>query len=94
MGAFVFHAKCAEITKYLKQEVDEDSSICVDKHSLCGLLITDISRFSNITRSGDNDITSPNKEVPYGLLSKHWLDDSSPSVTKDKEIPQGHMIMK
>ena len=71
MGAFVFREKCAEITKYLKQEVDEDSSICVDKHSLCGLLITDISRFSNITRSGDNDITSPNKEVPYGLLSKH-----------------------
>ena len=64
MGAFVFRAKCAEIKKYLKQEVDEDSSICVNKHSLCGLLITNISRFSNITQSGDNDITTPIKKCP------------------------------
>ena len=28
------------ITKYLKQEVDDDLSICVDKHSPCGLSIT------------------------------------------------------
>ena len=28
------------IAKYLKQEVDDDLSVCVDKHSLCGLSIT------------------------------------------------------
>ena len=28
------------ITKYLKQEVDDDLSIYMDEHSLCGLSIT------------------------------------------------------
>ena len=28
------------ITKYLKQDIDEDLSICVDEHSPCGLSIT------------------------------------------------------
>ena len=28
------------IAKYLKQEVDEDLSVCVDEHSPCGLSIT------------------------------------------------------
>ena len=28
------------ITKYLKQEVDDDLSVCVDEHSPCGLSIT------------------------------------------------------
>ena len=28
------------ITKYLKEEVDDDLSICVDEHSSCGLSIT------------------------------------------------------
>ena len=33
-AAFVF------VTIYLKQEVDDNLSICVDKHSPCGLSIT------------------------------------------------------
>ena len=28
------------ITKYLKQEVNDDLSVCLDKRSLCGLSIT------------------------------------------------------
>ena len=28
------------ITKYLKQEVDDDLSVCMDKRSPCGLSIT------------------------------------------------------
>ena len=28
------------VTKYLKQEVDDDLSVCVDERSLCGLSIT------------------------------------------------------
>ena len=28
------------ITKYLKQEVDDDLSVCVDERSTCGLSIT------------------------------------------------------
>ena len=37
--AFVFFAKII-ITKHLKQEVDDDLSVCMDKRSLCGLFIT------------------------------------------------------
>ena len=29
------------ITKYLKQEVDDDLSVCMDKRSPCGLSITE-----------------------------------------------------
>ena len=28
------------ITKYLKQDIDDDLSICVDEHSPCGLSMT------------------------------------------------------
>ena len=38
MRAFFFLAKFI-ISKYLKQEVDDDLSICVDECSLCGLSI-------------------------------------------------------
>ena len=44
-------------TKYLKQEVNNDLSVCVDERSLCGLSIT-----------GDIKITTLNGEVPYQLL--------------------------
>ena len=46
-----------DFTKYLKQEVNNDLSVCVDERSLCGLSIT-----------GDIKITTPNGEVPYQLL--------------------------
>ena len=40
-GASVFLAKLTIIvTKYLKQEVDDNLSVCVDEHSSCGLSIT------------------------------------------------------
>ena len=29
------------ITKYLKQEVDDDLGVCLDERSLCGLSITE-----------------------------------------------------
>ena len=42
MRTFVFFAKFAEFYyhKILKQEVDDDPSICVDERSSCGLSIT------------------------------------------------------
>ena len=41
--AFLFLAKFAEfyITKYLKQEVDDDLSVCMDEFGSCGLSITE-----------------------------------------------------
>ena len=36
------------ITKYLKQEVDDDLSVCVGERSLCGLSITGDKRFINV----------------------------------------------
>ena len=56
-------------TKYLKQEVNDDISICMDEHSPCDLSITGDIRFINVTSSKFNDVTKPNGEVPYGLLS-------------------------
>ena len=53
------------ITKYLKQEVDDDLSICVDERSPCGLCIT-----RDVTLSKGNDVTTPYGEVPYGPLSR------------------------
>ena len=44
---------------YLKQEVYDDISVCVDKSSPCGL-----SRDEK-----GNDVTTPDGEVPYGFLS-------------------------
>ena len=44
------------ITKYLKQEVDNDLSVIVDERSPCGLPA--------------NDFTNPIGEVPYGILSR------------------------
>ena len=55
------------ITKYLKQEVDDDLSVCVDERSLCGLSITGDKSFINVTWSKGNDIASTNREVLYRL---------------------------
>ena len=41
MRAFVCHLSLNFIiTKYSKQEVDDDLSVCVDKRSPCGLSVT------------------------------------------------------
>ena len=53
------------ITKYLKQEVDDDLSICVDEWSPCGLSITGVCNFW----SDGNDVTTPNVVVHCRLLS-------------------------
>ena len=72
-------------TKYLKQEVDDDLSVRVDEISPCGLSITD-------------DFTSPNGEVPYGLLSRscfYYLNLITVApVTRDIEICQSHVTMR
>ena len=52
------------ITKYLKQEVDNDLSVSVDERSPCGLSITG-QRLNNVIRSIVNDVTTTNGEVPY-----------------------------
>ena len=57
------------------QEVDDNLSVCVDEHSPCGLSLT-----------GDiNFLWSK------GLLLLPKFNNSSPSVTRDKEIC--HVIM-
>ena len=56
------------ITKYLKQEVDDHLSTCMDERSPCGLSITrDIN--INVTWSKGNDVTTPNREVLCHLIS-------------------------
>ena len=65
-------AKFAEFYyhKYLKQEVNDDLSICVDKRSPCDLSITgDIKIYQWHVIKG-NEVTTPIGEVPYRLLSQ------------------------
>ena len=57
------------VTKYLKQEVDSNISICVDKHNPCGLPIT-----GDLSVSHDLMVMALGL---YGLLSRscfYWLD--------------------
>ena len=61
------------ITKYLKQEDDDDLSLCVDERSLCGLSITGDKRFINVTRSKGNDVAATNREVPYRLQPRSYF---------------------
>ena len=71
--------------KYLKQEVDEHLSICVDERSSCGLSAT-----GDIKVAWKSDLWTSIKEL--FLLPK--FESSSPSFTKDKEICQSHMIIR
>ena len=57
------------ITKYLKQEVDDDLSVCVDERSPCGLSITRDIKIYQCHVIKSSDITAPNREVSYRLLS-------------------------
>ena len=67
--AFVSLAKFI-IAKYLKQEVDDDLSVCVDEHSPCGLSITGDIKIYQCHVIKRYDATTRIGEVPYGLLSR------------------------
>ena len=72
------------ITKYFKQEVNGNLSICVDEHSPCDLSIT-----------GDIKVLYRSTlwtSIKLFLLPKS--DNSTPSVTRDKEICQSYTIMR
>ena len=88
--AFVFLAKFT-ITKYLKQEVDDNLRVCVDECSPCVISITEDIKM----RSKSNDIITPNGEVSYELLSRNCLYCTNlitvATVTRDKDICQSHM---
>ena len=71
------------IAKYLKQEVDDDLSVCMDECSL------------SVSLSKGNDVTTCIGEVSYGLLTRSCvycpkLITVAPE-TRDKEICQSHM---
>ena len=77
-------------------EVHDDLSVCVNECSPCGLSITGDIKICQCLVSKGNDLTTPDGEVPYQLLSKELLllpkfNNSSPSITQAKEI--FHMIM-
>ena len=88
--AFVFLAKFT-ITKYLKQEVDDNLRVCVDECSPCVISITEDIKM----RSKSNDIITPNGAVSYGLLSRNCLYCTNlitvATVTRDKDICQSHV---
>ena len=55
----------------MKQEVDDDISVCVDEHSpTCSLSITGDKDLSMSHDKKSNDVTTPDGEVTYGLLSR------------------------
>ena len=58
------------ITKYLKQEVNENLSVSMDECSPCGLSITGDIKIYQRHVINENDVFTPNREVPYGLLSR------------------------
>ena len=61
------------ITKYLEQEVNEDLSICMDERSPCGLSITGDIKIYQCHMIKGNDVTNPNGEVSYRLLSRSFF---------------------
>ena len=77
------------ITKCLKLEVDDDLSICLNERSPCGLSITGDIKIC-IYPQWRSALWTSIKEL--FLMPK--FDNSSPSVTRDKEICQSHMIMR
>ena len=83
------------ITKYSKHEVDGDLSIWVDKCSSCGLYNW---RYKDLSMSHDQKAVALLFPMEKCLISFYHrvafiaqFDDSSPSVTWDKEIC--HMII-
>ena len=58
------------ITIFLKQEVNDNLNVCVDERSRCALSITGDTEIYQCHMIKGNDVTTPNGEVPYGLLSR------------------------
>ena len=83
------------ITKYLKQEVKDNLSLLVDKHSSCGICNW---RYKDLSMSHDQKVillcpkwrSALSTSITKLLLLPNFY-KSSPSVTRDKEIC--HMIM-
>ena len=93
--AFVFLAKFLKFYyhKYLKQEVDDNLSLCVVEHSPCGLSNW---RYKDLQMSSDEKVMtllwrSALLTSITGLLLLPNFDNSSCSVIRDREIC--HMIM-
>ena len=55
------------ITKYMKQEVDDDLSVYVNERSPCGLFITADTKIYQCHMIKRYDVTTPCGEVPYQL---------------------------
>ena len=82
------------ITKYLKQEVEDDLSIYVNERGSCDLSITgDIKIYQchmiMLLAPMEKCLTST-KEV----FLQPKFDNSSSAVTRDQEICQSHVIMR
>ena len=81
----------------LKQEVNDNLSICMDEHSPCGLTITgDIKIYQLLHDQKVMALLTPHGEVLYGLPSRSYfycpnLITVAP-VTRDKDICQSHLI--
>ena len=78
-------------TKYSIQEVDDGLSICMDEHSLCGLSITGDTKNYQCHMIYYPQWRSALSTSITELLLLPKFDNSSPSVTQDKEIC--HVIM-
>ena len=81
------------ITKYFKHKFDGDLSIWVDKRSSCGLYNW---RYKDLSMLHDHKamvLLSPMQKCPINFYHRVAINfyNSSPSVTRDKEIC--HMIM-
>ena len=49
------------ITKYLKQEVDDNLSVCMDERSPCGFSITVDTKIYQCHVIKENNVTTPNR---------------------------------
>ena len=82
------------ITEYSEQ-FDDDLSIYVEKHSLCGLSITGdlpMPHDQKVMKFGHPMENCPTSIKQLFLLPK--FDNSNFFVTRDKEICQSHVIMR
>ena len=74
------------ITKYLKQEVDDDLSICMDEHSRCGLSVTRDKKILSISCDQKVMMLLPPIEKHPSILELLLLikfDSSSSFATND-----------
>ena len=80
----------------MKQEVDDGLSACIDECSPCGLYIW---RYKDLSMSCDQrECYYPQWRIaPWTSINELFLlpkfDSNNPSVPRDKEICQYHVIM-